>query len=375
MLLPSEPKQTLNHYLTETPEFMNVILLKVATIVLLLLLNACTTGESYSSEALPAHHTKNGFKNLYVEPVGKSPYSFLKMKYFGDEPFSDQESEAHLVDVVAPNIAKILKPGPSPIVTWVGHSTFLIQYQGINVLTDPIFSERASPVGFAGPKRLVAMPIALEDLPEIDFVIISHNHYDHLDLASIRTLGPNPRFLVPLKLKNWFVEQGIPSEQVIEFDWWDKHNFSNVSVTATPSQHWSARGLFDRNKTLWAAWHVKIAEFTFWFAGDTGYNPIQFKEVGKHFKSIDLGLIPIGAYAPKWFMGPQHVNPEEAVSIHVDIGASKSIGMHWGTFQLTAEPIMQPKQRLATAMAERDINDTTFDVLAIGQTIELDINK
>jgi N-acyl-phosphatidylethanolamine-hydrolysing phospholipase D len=268
---------------------------------------------------------------------------------------------------------KILKPGSAPLVTWVGHSTFLIQYQGINILTDPIFSERASPVSFAGPKRLVEMPLGLEDLPAIDFVIISHNHYDHLDITSVSALGSNTRFLVPLKLKDWFVEQGISAEQVIEFDWWDQHKFSNVSVSATPSQHWSARGLFDRNKTLWAAWHVQIAEFTFWFAGDTGYNPIQFKEVGERFKSIDLGLIPIGAYAPKWFMGPQHVNPEEALSIHRDIGARQSLGMHWGTFPLTAEPIMQPKQRLAKAMAENDIDDTTFEVLAIGQTIELDI--
>jgi N-acyl-phosphatidylethanolamine-hydrolysing phospholipase D len=357
----------------EITKFMNVILLKSVGIALILLLNSCKTVESSSSEALPAHHTKDGFKNLYVETVGKSPYSYLKMKYFGDDPFADQESEAHLVDVVAPNMEKILKPGSAPLITWVGHSTFLIQYQGINILTDPIFSERASPLSFAGPKRLVEIPLGLDDLPEIDFVIISHNHYDHLDIASVSALGANTRFLVPLKLKDWFVEQGISAEQVVEFDWWDQHNFSNVKVSATPSQHWSARGLFDRNKTLWASWHVEIAEFTFWFAGDTGYNPIQFKEVGERFKSIDLGLIPIGAYAPKWFMGLQHVNPEEALSIHRDIGASKSLGMHWGTFPLTAEPIMQPKKRLELAMAESNLDNTDFEVLSIGQTIELDI--
>jgi len=352
---------------------MNAILLKSAGIALLLQLLSCKAVEPISSDTLPAHHTKEGFKNLYIEAVEKSPFSYLRMKYFGDEPFADQEAEAHLVDVVSPNMEKVLKPGPAPLLTWVGHSTFLIQYQGINILTDPIFSERASPVSFAGPKRLVDIPLGLEDLPAIDFVIISHNHYDHLDIPSIKALGTSTRFLVPLKLKDWFIEQGISAEQVIEFDWWDQHNFSNVSVSATPSQHWSARSLFDRNKTLWAAWHVKIAEFTFWFAGDTGYNPIQFKEVGERFKSIDLGLIPIGAYAPKWFMGPQHVSPEEALSIHRDIGARKSIGMHWGTFPLTAEPIMQPKQRLAMAIAESDIKNTTFEVLAIGQTIELDI--
>jgi N-acyl-phosphatidylethanolamine-hydrolysing phospholipase D len=353
---------------------MKVILLKMASISLIFFLSSCKTVETTSSKALPAHHTKDGFKNLYVDTVGKSPFSFLKMKFFGDEPFADQESEAHLVEVVAPDMENILKPGSSPLVTWVGHSTFLIQYQGINVLTDPIFSERASPVGFAGPKRLVAMPLAIEELPPIDLVIISHNHYDHLDIVSVTALGEYTKFLVPLKLKDWFVEQGVSAEQVIEFDWWDQHEFSEVTVSATPSQHWSARGLFDRNKTLWAAWHVKIAEFTFWFAGDTGYNPIQFKEIGERFKSIDLGLIPVGAYAPEWFMGPQHVNPEQALSIHLDVGASKSIGMHWGTFQLTAEPIMQPKERLAAALAENEIDNATFEVLAIGQTIELDIN-
>ena len=236
-------------------------------------------------------------------------------------------------------------------------------------------SQRASPVSFAGPKRLVPLPLEFKDLPSIDFILISHNHYDHLDLETVQLFGNNTRYLVPLKLKSWFIEQDIAEDKVIEFDWWDKALFGEVAITATPSQHWSARTLFDRNQTLWAAWHIQIADFSLWFAGDTGYNDIQFKEIGEHFKEIDLGLIPIGAYAPRWFMKSQHVNPEEAVRIHQDINARQSIGMHWGTFQLSAEKMHAPKLELAEALKQHNIPETDFQTLAIGETFRYKTSK
>lgn len=319
----------------------------------------------------PAHHTDDGFRNTHIEAVEKSVFGFLKMRFFGDMPFSDQASEAHKVPVAEPDIEGLQKPQDAPQVTWLGHSSFLVQYQGINVLTDPILSNRASPVNFAGPERLVAKPIMQHDLPPIDYVVISHNHYDHLDVESIEAIKEQAMFLVPLKLKDWFISLGVEADRVVEFDWWDQQAYDGLTVTATPSQHWSARGLFDRNKTLWAAWHLDIMGYKVWFAGDTGYNPYEFKDVSEKLGSVDLGLIPIGAYAPRWFMGAQHINPEEAVLMHQDVKSKLSIGMHWGTFQLTAEPIMEPVERLQKALEEAKLEEDEFITLAIGETLRI----
>lgn len=316
----------------------------------------------------PAHHTDDGFRNLHIEPISKGPFTFLKMKYFSDEVFADQAAQAHLVPIAEPDHRAIVQPQRKPQVTWLGHSTFLIQYRGLNILTDPILSDRASPVSFAGPKRLTAKPIKMEDLPAIDYVVISHNHYDHLDQKTITQLAQQSVILVPLKLKEWLVDEGLSASHVIEFDWWDRHELPGLVATATPSQHWSARGLFDRYQTLWAAWHLQIDDFTLWFGGDTGYNDVQFKQVSQRLNPVDLGLIPIGAYAPRWFMSAQHVNPAEAVKIHQDIAATKSIGMHWGTFQLTSEAIMEPVEHLALALAETGLDVSEFFTLAIGET-------
>jgi len=349
--------------------YLRLFLLSIS----LLVIASCQASDVQQTQTtnapLPAHHTKNGFKNLYTAPIGKGIFSFLKMRFFGDEPFSDQASQAHTIPIAKPEFNKLLQPGDQAQITWLGHSSFLIQYKGLAILTDPILSMRASPLSFIGPKRLVDMPITLKDLPEIDFVIISHDHYDHLDKKTIQTLGSHPRYLVPLKLKDWFIDVGIDAAQVEEFDWWDNRKFTTLNVTATPSQHWSARRLFDRYSSLWAAWHIEIDDFSLWFAGDTGYNDIQFKEIGDKFTSIDLALIPIGAYAPRWFMKQQHVNPEEAIQIHKDIGAKKSIGMHWGTFQLTAEPIREPVERLEKAVNNSLLQEGEFTTLAIGETL------
>lgn len=338
------------------------------------LLFGCRTIVLEDNAERPAHHTNDGFQNPHIGPIEKSPFTFLKMKYFGDEPFADHEVEAHRIDEEIPNKDLITAPGDQPIITWIGHSTFLIQYRGINILTDPMFSTRASPVSFAGPKRLVSLPLSMAELPPIHYVVISHNHYDHLDLDSVQGLNQETQFLVPLKLKPWFLDAGVAAEKIFEFDWWQAQTFSGLRIVATPSQHWSARGLFDRNETLWAAWYMEIDDFDLWFAGDTGYNEIQFKEIGRRFAPIDVGLIPIGAYAPRWFMAEQHVDPEGAIKIHLDIGAKQSFGMHWGTFQLSAEPFLEPKEKLAAAGVKSKLKEDEFTVMALGQTVAVKHN-
>jgi N-acyl-phosphatidylethanolamine-hydrolysing phospholipase D len=294
------------------------------------------------------------------------------MRYLGDESWADHQALAEQVPVQAVKLERILAPQSQLQVTWLGHSTFLIQYQGKNILTDPIFSDRASPVSFVGPKRYIPHVIDYKRLPPIDAVVISHSHYDHLDLKAIEQLASSTHFLVPLKLKQWFVEQDVKSVNVTELDWWQTHDFNGVSFQALPSQHWSARGIGDRFETLWASWSITVGDKHLWFAGDTGYNPYQFKKIGEKVAAIDLALIPIGAYSPRWFMQAYHVNPEEAVQIHLDIGAAKSIGMHWGTFPLTAEEPGEPPLKLAEARRGKQIDEQAFITISVGQTLALE---
>ncbi|GAA0350008.1 hypothetical protein GCM10009092_13010 [Bowmanella denitrificans] len=316
--------------------------------------------------AIRAPYTGERFFNPHIQDQEKTVFAFLLTKYFGDVPFADQASQTDRI-VVAPRLADLHQPTPYPRVTWLGHASFLISYQNTNLLTDPIFSERASPVSFAGPRRLAPLPYKVEQLPPIQHVLISHNHYDHLDKHSILSLGTAPIYHVPLGLKDWFTEIGLPDAKVLEYDWWQQQHISGIDFIATPTQHWSARSLFDRRKTLWAGWRVNWQAFSLWFAGDTGYNPIDFVETANKLGSVDLALIPIGAYAPREFMRLYHVTPTEALQIHQDIQANLSIGMHWSTFQLSAEDLDEPARLLE--QARRSCPDTApFITLAIGES-------
>jgi len=347
----------------------NIFYLLIATLVLL---GSAMTYQTTAAKR-PAHHTADGFRNPHLEPLKRSPFAYWRMRLFGNDDWADNERNVHKVPV-AQKIADLKQPAKSVHITWLGHASFLIQQDTLNILTDPHLSDRASPFSFAGPKRLAPMPVTFSHLPKIDYVVISHNHYDHLDEATIKQLGNDPVYLVPLKLKAWFTSIGIKPDRVLELDWWDKRQFGPLTITATPSQHWSARGPFDRFETLWATWHINLGKTSVWFAGDTGYNPIQFKEIGSRFSSIDLALIPIGGYAPRWFMKRQHVNVPEAIQIHKDIAAKNSIGMHWGTFQLTAEPIDEPKRLLDQAAKNGTLKPGKFTTMAIGETRILKTN-
>lgn len=339
-----------------------------ATVLLIVVFWLCACSSAPREVSAP-HHTEEGFQNVYAEPNDRNIFSFFWMRWFGDRPWADQAEQAYLVPVMDAQLPTINQPGEEPQVTWLGHATFLLQYQGLNILTDPIFSDRASPVSFAGPERLTPKPMDFSKLPPIDLVVISHNHYDHLDEKSINMLGSDPHYLVPLGLRSWLIDHGIDSRRITELDWWQQVQVGSVELTATPSQHWSSRSLFDRNETLWASWLITIDDWTAWFGGDTGYNPVQFKEIGDYADTIDVALIPIGAYQPRWFMKTNHVNPAEAVMIHKDLDARMSLAMHWGTFQLAAEGIKETLDDVFTAREEHQVPETDFLIMAIGATM------
>lgn len=294
------------------------------------------------------------------------------MKWFleREKPDPTDSLIAQVVPRVQPDFRRLQAPDENGLqVTWLGHSTFLVQLDGMNILTDPIFSDRCSPVQWAGPKRLSPPAFSMDSLPAIDVIVISHNHYDHLDRTTVEHLGTTARWLVPLKVKQWFEDLGIQTVQ--ELDWWDSTRIENLKIFCTPVQHFSGRTPFDRNETLWAGWAIIGSKQRFWFGGDTGYNPIQFKQIGTNLGPFELALIPIGAYDPRWIMKNHHVNPEEAVRIHQDIRSQFSIGMHWGTFILTDEPIQEPVERLNAATQAEGLPDDAFITLPLGETVHI----
>ncbi|MBE7635904.1 MBL fold metallo-hydrolase [Sneathiella sp. P13V-1] len=347
-------------------------------VISLFVVAACSgTGPvaDFDPSAPKAHHTDDGFRNLYIDDEDKPGFfSFLfKVRLQENWPDEDALVENSPTPTVEVDLDKIRNPNPKKLqVTWIGHSTFLLQKNGVNILTDPIFSNRASPFASLGPRRYSEPAIALEDLPDIDAVIISHNHYDHMDEATIEALGNTPRWYVPLKNGGLFREAGITNLK--ELDWWEEETYEGTVYTLTPSQHWSGRGLFDRYKALWGGWAVQFSGDTdrIWFGGDTGYNDIQFKEIGERLGPFNLSLIPVGAYDPRWFMKDAHANPEEAVQIHLDVKSQKSIGMHWGTFILTSEPVMEPPERLKKAVKEAGLPAESFITLPVGGMRQVD---
>jgi len=245
----------------------------------------------------------------------------------------------------------------------VGHATLLIQVAGLNILTDPVWSERASPVSFAGPKRVTAPGIAFDDLPRIDLVLVSHNHYDHLDIATLRRLHAVhiPRMVMPLG-NDAVLSSAIPGARIEIGDWGTRLLIgSSSAVTLTPANHWSSRNLRDRRSALWSGFLIETANGSVWFAGDTGYGDGGiFRDLRARYGAPDVALIPIGAYAPRWFMAPQHVDPAEAVQIFQDIGAPRALGIHWGTFQLTDESREAPRHELIEALVRAGIAPERF---------------
>ena len=258
--------------------------------------------------------------------------------------------------------------------TWVGHATFLLQLGPLNVLTDPMWSERASPFQWLGPRRLMSPAVDFNALPPLDVVLLSHNHYDHLDAATVRRIArrfPETPWLCPMGLGAWLQSRGV--RHAIERDWWQTVELPGLRAACAPAQHFSARGFRDRNRTLWCGWTIEADAVRVYFAGDTALHP-SFDEIGSRLGPFDLVMLPIGAYEPRWFMRRVHMNPEDAVAAYralVDGTSPPCVAMHWGTFRLTDEPVEEPPARFAQRWREAGLPDHANWTLAHGETRRL----
>lgn len=312
------------------------------------------------------HILKQGFRNTNL--AFAPPSLWDRLTYL---PSRTWVTTMHTRTANLPRVANdgsaLKKNRMDATVTWVGHSTILIQLDGLNILTDPQWSDRASPVTFAGPKRLMPAGVPLEQLPPVDLVLISHDHYDHLDVDTVRHLARlyHPLFLVPLGLKAWFAELGIT--EVEELNWWEDRQVHGLTVTCLPAQHFSGRTLWEGNSRLWSSWAVAGERKRFFFAGDTGYYPV-FTEIGHRLGPFDLAAIPIGAYLPPAMMKMTHVTPEEALQLFADIKGERFVAIHWGTFDMTEEPIEEPPLRLGAEAHRLGLDLSKVWVLKHGET-------
>ncbi len=311
----------------------------------------------------PGHHLARGFRNLdpgYDYTMLGRTLSLLRRVVQG-EP-----DRGALPASVRNDGAALRANGTQPTVTWIGHATLLVQLDGVNILTDPIWSDHAGPLGF-GPRRLVQPGIRFEELPPIHAVVISHDHYDHLDLRTIQQLARThtPTFFVPLGLREWFADRGVHA--VVELDWWQSHVYRGLTFVAAPAQHGSGRGLADQNLRLWTSWAVFGRERRFFFAGDTGYSP-GLAEIGRRLGPFDVAAIPIGGYSAFSARHPNHVSPEEAAQLFEDVQGRLMVPMHWGTFALNREPFREPPERLLAEALRRGLEER-IALLSQGQSI------
>ena len=312
------------------------------------------------------------FHNLDGVPAGRSLLDVLRWKFLGGGVVKWPEHPAP--DAVPLSLPATLEPGGVAAI-FVGHSTFLLQFPGgLNVLTDPVWSERASPVTFAGPKRARPPAVPFDALPPVGVILVSHGHYDHLDVATLRRLDErfSPLFVTGLGNRAFLQQRGL--RRVEELDWWQSLTVpgggGGLEITFTPAQHWSARSFAKRNRTLWGGFWLRAAASgqTVFFAADSG--------LGRHFQLIrerlgvpDVAFVPIGAYEPRWFMREQHMNPDDAVQAYLALGSPRSVAMHFGTFRLTDEGIDQPARDLAASLAARGVPPERFVVPRFGETL------
>lgn len=295
-----------------------------------------------------------------------------------DKPFSDllrwRWESRHLPpwrDVPPTHVATPIARSQHPIITMIGHSSLLIQIAGLNLLVDPVWSERVSPLSWLGPRRWNSPGIDFNALPPIDYVLITHNHYDHLDLTTLARLqiAHAPQVVTPLG-NDAIIRKRVPDLHIHTLDWWDSIQLTNepTKISVVPAYHWSARGLRDRRMALWGGFHLHTPQGSLYIAGDTAYgNGSIFHAIAQRCGAPDLAILPIGAYAPRWFMHNQHINAVEAVQIMCDVGAHQALGVHWGTFRLTDEAVEEPPTLLAQALQAKGIPATRFIAMTPGQ--------
>ncbi len=313
---------------------MNIILAFIAIVIstiglfvlLVIIIGYLLSCRSYTGPT-SAHFNGKKFINPSLRPAN----GFKEVGKYGRERMPDKW---RFVDDLNSQTRQIPTANPEDIqYTFINHSSFLIQWNGINILTDPIWSKRCSPFQWAGPRRMRPPGIAYENLPPIHLILISHNHYDHLDKLTFKRLVRDyqPQVVAPLGLAHLLTKWG--ANQVTELDWWQTSVFQGLAITATPCNHFSSRGLFDRDKTLWAGYGLNDKKRNIYYTGDTGYSDV-FTQIGEKLGPFDLSFIPIGAYKPEWFMSPIHISPSQAVQVHHDVMSKKSVAMHFGTFPL-----------------------------------------
>lgn len=315
--------------------------------------------------ATPPHHGPDGFRN--AEPTSHGSLG-VALPFFARRIWSNVVGRGGGASAVAVDTAFLRYNARHsvPTATWIGHATVLVQMDGVTFLTDPIWSDTAGPVAGLGARRLVPPPLALDELPPIDFVVVSHSHYDHADLPTLRALAARgAHVFVPLGLGRLLRDEGITA--VTELDWWQAAPFERVTVHCVPARHWSRRGLFDENETLWSGWVVSGPTRRFYFAGDTGPTA-SFAAIGERLGPFGLAALPIGAYEPAAMMGTVHLDPEQAVAAAAPLGAERVLGVHWGTFDLTDEPVDEPPVRFHREVARRGLAADRFRTPRLGET-------
>jgi L-ascorbate metabolism protein UlaG (beta-lactamase superfamily) len=300
-----------------------------------------------------------------VNPVGATGQPFTAVARMLREPRTPWPQR-----IDDPVSAPAALDGSTAVVTFIGHSTFLLQTAAGHVLTDPMYSERAGPLNLLGPRRVRRPAVPFDHLPPVAVVLLSHNHYDHCDLPTLRAIARrfDPIVVTPLGNRRLVRSAGI--RRVEELDWWQAATATPLPITLTPAYHFSARTPFDRNRALWGGFLLDVDRRRIFVAGDTAYGPF-FRDIRRRSGPIDLALLPIGAYEPRWFMRGVHMNPEEAVQAHLDLEAAESIGMHYGTFQLTAEGIDEPLRALDAARQAHEVAASRFRTLAFGESMRL----
>lgn len=328
-----------------------------------------------SSDQLEHHRPEGGFRNPWPSAQLHGFVDFLKWTLI--ERRRNPRRPDPSPSTFARAIPDFVVPRADPetfTLTWIGHTSFLVQISGLNILIDPIWSDRASPVFFAGPRRWVPPGIEFDRLPPIDGVVLSHDHYDHLDAPTISRLAaryPAAVWFSPLGVGDFLRQRG--AREIIERDWWEEASIGTVRLTCVPAQHFSGRTLGKRNQTLWCGWVLRAPDRTVFFAGDTGLHP-EFTSIAQRCGPLDIAILPIGAYEPRWFMGPVHMNPEDCMNAVTQLRTAQEgrplivVAAHWGTFKLTDEPMDEPPARMRKVWQASGLDGNALWIMRHGET-------
>ncbi|PSH22276.1 MBL fold metallo-hydrolase [Yersinia pseudotuberculosis] len=321
-------------------------------------------------DASKPHHTEFGFQN--IEPVVHHPQDLKRWREERKRQSLPKPPQQGYPQFVTDWWQQADFSGQQDALWWLGHASLLLRISGQTVLFDPVLSSRVSPVNFYGPQRKTPIPASVQQLPDIDVIVISHNHYDHLDVTTITQLlrrFPDVVFLVPLGLKNWLRQHG--ARHVHELDWWDQRIVADFEFHCVPARHWSMRTPWDRNHSLWSGWVVKRGEVNFYFSGDTGYCQ-QLLDIGEALGPFNYAALPIGAYAPRWFMQAQHMDPQQSVQLFQRLHQPVTIPIHWGVFELADESLDEPPEQLQQALTDAGVAHNKFVPIKIGARIILE---